>query len=80
MDEGAAGKTAEKPEHAQEVGGGTAEGLGELARQTSTAQAASVGAEVSALLEEVRHRENLAKAYARVVHNGGAPGVDGITV
>ncbi len=80
MDERVADQRAEKPEHAQEVGGGTAEGLRGSARQTSTAQAVFVRAETSALLEEVQRRENLAKAYARVVRNGGAPGVDGITV
>ncbi len=80
MDEGAAEKMAEKPEHTREAGGGTAEVAGGGARQTSTAQAAVVGAETSALLEEVLRRGNLAKAYARVVRNGGAPGVDGITV
>ena len=70
MDEGAADRTVERPEHAQEEGGGTADGLGGVARQTSTAQAASVGAETSALLEDVLRRENLAKAYARVARNG----------
>lgn len=80
MDERVADQRAEKPEHAQEVSGGTAEGLRGSARQTSTAQAVFVRAETSALLEEVLRRENLAKAYARVVRNGGAPGVDGITV
>lgn len=80
MDEGAADKRAEMPEHTREVGGGTADGTGGGARQASTAQVASVGAGALALLEEVLRRENLAKAYARVVRNGGAPGVDGITV
>jgi RNA-directed DNA polymerase len=80
MDEGAAEQKAERPEHAREGGGGTAEIAGGSARQTSTAQAASGGAETSALLEEVLRRENLAKAYTRVVQNAGAPGGDGITV
>lgn len=80
MDERVADEKAEKPEHAQEAGGGTAEGLRGGARQTSTAQAVFVRAETSALLEEVLRRENLGVAYARVVRNGGAPGVDGITV
>jgi RNA-directed DNA polymerase len=31
-------------------------------------------------MEEVLRRENLVKAHARVVRNGGAPGVDGMTV
>jgi len=32
------------------------------------------------LVEEVVHRENLWKALKRVKSNGGAPGVDGMTV
>lgn len=32
------------------------------------------------LMEEVLRRENVLAAYERVVHNGGAPGVDGMTV
>src|SRR5882672_4582674 len=31
-------------------------------------------------MEEVVRRENVLKAYARVVQNGGAPGIDGMTV
>ena len=31
-------------------------------------------------MEQVVRRENLVAAYARVVRNGGAPGVDGMTV
>ena len=32
------------------------------------------------LMEEVLRRENMLAAYERVVRNGGAPGVDGMTV
>jgi RNA-directed DNA polymerase len=32
------------------------------------------------LMEEVLRRENLIKAHARVVQNGGAPGVDGMNI
>src|SRR5690606_19046326 len=32
------------------------------------------------LLEKMLERENLLKAYRKVVQNGGAPGVDGVTV
>ena len=32
------------------------------------------------MIDEVLHRENLQKAYKRVVKNGGAPGVDGVAV
>ena len=31
-------------------------------------------------MEEVVRRENVVAAYKRVVRNGGAPGVDGVTV
>jgi RNA-directed DNA polymerase len=31
-------------------------------------------------MEEVLHRDNVHKAYLRVVKNGGAPGIDGMTV
>lgn len=80
MDEGAADQKAERPEHAHDQGSGTAEDASGGARQTSTAQAGVGSGEAPALLEEVLRRENLTRAYARVVHNGGAPGVDGITV
>lgn len=32
------------------------------------------------LIEQVVRRENLVAAHARVVRNGGAPGIDGMTV
>lgn len=32
------------------------------------------------LLEEILHRDNLNAAYLRVKRNGGAPGIDGMTV
>jgi hypothetical protein len=32
------------------------------------------------LIQEVLRRENMLRAYKRVVRNGGAPGVDGVTV
>jgi RNA-directed DNA polymerase len=80
MDERDADQKAEMPEHTREAGGGTAEGTRGSARQTSTAQSEAANGGTSALLEEVLRRENLAKAYTRVVQNGGAPGPDGITV
>jgi RNA-directed DNA polymerase len=83
MDERDAGKRAEMPEHTREVSGGTAEVAGGTARQASTARgdvADGGNGRTSALLEEVLRRENLAKAYTRVVQNKGAPGGDGITV
>ena len=57
------------------TGGGTSP-----ARQTGTAPGASGGNEALTLIEQVVRRENLIAAHARVVRNGGAPGVDGITV
>jgi RNA-directed DNA polymerase len=50
------------------------------ARQTRTARGESSGHEALTLIEQVVRRENLVAAHARVVRNGGAPGVDGLTV
>src|SRR6266508_1885567 len=80
MDERDTGKRAEMPEHTREAGGGTAEVAGGVARQASTAQGDAANGGTSALLEDVLRRENLAKAYTRVVQNEGAPGADGVTV
>jgi RNA-directed DNA polymerase len=80
MDDGAADQKAERLEHIRESEAGSVASTEGMARQTSTAQAGVASGETSALLEEVLRRENLTKAYARVVANGGAPGVDGITV
>src|SRR3989442_677873 len=70
---------AERPERPRRVGGGTAEGTG-VERQTRTARGEQVGEKASMLMEEVLRRENVHAAYRRVVRNGGAPGVDGMTV
>jgi len=67
------------PEHAFEAGGGTAEPRGG-ARQTDTARDDKAGKGQPRLMEEVLRRENMKGAYARVVQNGGAAGVDGMTV
>lgn len=32
------------------------------------------------MIDEVLHQDNLLRAHKRVVRNGGAPGIDGITV
>jgi RNA-directed DNA polymerase len=49
-------------------------------RQTGTARGESSGNEALTLIEQVVRRENLVAAHTRVVRNGGAPGVDGMTV
>jgi RNA-directed DNA polymerase len=72
-------KRAEKPERPREDSGGTAKVTG-FERQASTARGENAGTKDGALLEEVLQRENVLAAYKRVVRNGGAPGVDGVTV
>lgn len=57
------------------TGDGTSTG-----RQTSAARGAPGGTEALMLIEQVVRRENLVAAHARVVRNGGAPGIDGMTV
>lgn len=79
MPVGDAGKRDEKPERALKVGGGTTEGKG-LERQTGAARGENTGNEAASLIEQVVRRENMQRAYERVVRNGGAPGADGITV
>ena len=74
-----ADKTAEKPERSRNVGGGTAEET-TSARQTLAARGETAKDEAPSLIEEVLRRENVVKAYTRVVANSGAPGVDGMTV
>ncbi len=72
-------KTVEIPERPKETGGGTAEDLG-AGCQTHTACGEHAGDGSSTLMQEVLRRENLIAAHKRVVQNGGAPGVDGMTV
>lgn len=79
MDEADAAKKAEKPERPQETGGGTADGLN-VVRQTSAACDENVEDGTPMLMEEALRYENLMAAYKRVVRNGGAAGVDGMTV
>lgn len=64
---------------ARKVGGGTAE-VPRVARQAPTARNGNVSDETVTLIEEVVRRDNMVAAHARVVANGGAPGVDGLTV
>jgi RNA-directed DNA polymerase len=79
MREEDAAQKAEKPERSRKVGGGTADDTA-TARQTLTARGEKVEVEARSLMEEVLRRENVMAAYKRVVANGGAPGVDGMTV
>lgn len=79
MSEQDAEQKAEKPERSRKVGGGTAEDT-TTARQALTARGENTKAEAPSLIEEVLRRENMMKAHKRVVANGGAPGVDGMTV
>lgn len=79
MPEKDAGRPAKVPERPWKVGGGTAEGPGH-ARQTGTAWNDEAREWPAMEMEEVLRRENMLKAYQRVTRNGGAPGVDGISV
>ena len=79
MDQGGAAKRTEMFERSWEEGGGTAGGLGSV-RQGDAVRDEQVEEKASRLMEEVVRRENLMAAHKRVVRNGGAPGVDGMTV
>ena len=57
------------------TGGSTSTG-----HQARTACGESGGNEALPLIEQVVRRENLVAAHARVVRNGGAPGIDGMSV
>lgn len=67
------------PARSRESGGGTAWVPG-VECQARPACNENAGDEAGGLLEEVLRRENLMKAYRRVLSNGGAPGMDGLTV
>jgi RNA-directed DNA polymerase len=49
-------------------------------RQARAARDDYAGEETTELMEEVVRRANVVAAYRRVVRNGGAPGIDGVTV
>lgn len=74
-----ADQNAEMRERAGRGRGGTAASTGRV-RQAVTARGDTPNTEMSRLMEEVLRRENLMRAHTRVVQNGGAPGVDGMTV
>ena len=67
------------PERPWGGGAGSAETPG-VERQADEARGEQAGAEAQMLMEEVVRRENLKAAHRRVVRNGGAPGIDGMTV
>ena len=69
---------SEEPERAVEASGGTTHGSASRAKSTRHGKSPSGGSEM--LIEKVLHRDNLLEAHRRVVHNRGAPGVDGMTV
>jgi group II intron reverse transcriptase/maturase len=79
MSEPDAEPKAEMPEQWSKVGGGTAEGR-PAARQADAACDEHTRDQIPVPLEKVLSRENMWRAYERVVSNQGAPGVDGITV
>ena len=62
------------------LGLGRNPGEGVRGARTSTAAVGRTKAEKRQLLEEVLERDNLWSAYRKVVRNGGAPGVDGLSV
>ncbi len=67
------------PEQRPKVGGGTTEGT-PIARQADPACNEHAEDPIPVTLEKVLSRENMWRAYERVVGNAGAPGVDGVTV
>ena len=79
MSETDADETAETPEQTPRIGGGTAERK-RPARQADAACDEPTKDPIPVTLEKVLCRENMWRAYERVVSNQGAPGVDGITV
>lgn len=79
MTEAGIDEAVEIPPHPRRTGGRTAGGTGDGC-QAVTARSGATGSGSTALLEAALCRENLMEAHRRVVRNGGAPGVDGVTV
>ncbi|NTW67759.1 MAG: group II intron reverse transcriptase/maturase [Nitrospirae bacterium] len=79
MGERDADRRAEKPEDCRRVADGIREST-DRERQTPAAAEETIPTEATMLLEEVLRRENLLDAHGRVLSNGGAPGIDGMTV
>lgn len=79
MTERDADQSAAMREHTGRGRDGIAASTGRV-RQAVTAREERPHTETSRLMEEVLRRENLIRAHARVVPNGGAAGADGMTV
>jgi RNA-directed DNA polymerase len=79
MSEPDADQKAEMPQRPPRVGDGIAEST-DAARQADAACDEHAGDPIPVTLEKVLCRENMWRAYERVVGNQGASGVDGITV
>jgi RNA-directed DNA polymerase len=79
MSERDAETKADMPERPGKVGDGIAENT-EAARQADAACDEHAKGRIPVTLERVLSRENMGRAYERVVSNGGAAGVDGMTV
>jgi len=73
------GTRPEKAERRRKVGSGTAEGM-DAESIAVAARGEHSSDETGMLMEQALRRENLMAALKRVVRNGGAPGVDGMTV
>ena len=79
MSERDAETKAEMPERPGKVGDGIAEDT-DAARQADAACDEHTKDRIPVTLERVLSRENMWRAYERVVSNAGAAGVDGLTV
>jgi RNA-directed DNA polymerase len=71
--------TAETPERPGKVGDGIAEDTG-AARRAEAACDEHAKDQIPVTLEQVLLRENMYRAYERVVRNAGAAGIDGMSV
>jgi RNA-directed DNA polymerase len=72
------GTRPEKAERRRKAGSGTAEGTD--AESIAAAARDEHSSDETVVMEQALRRENLMSALKRVVRNGGAPGIDGMTV
>jgi RNA-directed DNA polymerase len=79
MGEGDAARRAERSEDCRRVADGIREST-DRERQAPAAAEETIPTEATMILEEVLRRENLLDAHGRILSNGGAPGIDGMTV